>query len=232
GPTADVAEIMRAQAERYGFVYQAHHLGDKDRSGKVERPFRYIEGNFYAGRDFADIDDLNRQAIVWCEAANRRPKRALPMTPVELLAAEQPHLRPLPLHIPEVYDLYSRRVDVDGFISLHTNRYSAPPRLVGRRVDVHETELEVRCFDGRALVARHHKYPYGARKRVLAPEHEAKRPRRKPAPQSDEEKHLRTVDPALADLATRLRRRHGGQALRAIRRLYKMYLDYPTDALV
>ena len=46
GPTADVAEVMRAQAERYGFVYRAHHLGDKNRSGKVERPFRFIEGNF------------------------------------------------------------------------------------------------------------------------------------------------------------------------------------------
>jgi len=232
GPTADVAEVMRAQAERYGFVYQAHHLGDKNRSGKVERPFRFIEGNFYAGRDFDDLDDLNRRAIEWCDAVNRRPKRALPMTPAELLVAERPHLRPLPLHVPEVYDLYSRRVDVDGYINLHTNRYSVLPTLVGRRLDVHETLTHVRLYDGRTLVGAHDKLPFGARRRSLAPEHRVPRPKRKAVPPSDEECHLKTVDPALADLAERLRRRHGGQALRAMRRLYQMYLDYPTDALV
>lgn len=232
GPTADVAEVMRAQAERYGFVYQAHHLGDKNRSGKVERPFRFIEGNFYAGRDFDDLDDLNRRAIAWCDAVNRRPKRALPMTPAELLVAERPHLRPLPLHVPEVYDLHSRLVDVDGYINLHTNRYSVLPTLVGRRLDVHETLTHVRLYDGRTLAGEHDKQPFGARRRRLASEHRVSRPKRKAVPPSDEECHLKTVDPALADLAARLRRRHGGQALRAMRRLYQMYLDYPTDALV
>lgn len=232
GPTADVAEVMRAQAERYGFVYEAHHLGDKNRSGKVERPFRFIEGNFYAGRKFEDMGDLNRQAIEWCERVNSRPKRALPMTPAELLVAERPHLRALPLHVPEVYDLHSRRVDVDGYVNLHTNRYSVMPTLVGRRLDVHETLTRVRLFDGRVLAGEHDKAPYAAKRRVLAPEHRVKRPRRKPVPPSDEERHLQTVDPALAELAKRLRRRHGGQALRAMRRLYKLYLDYPTDALV
>jgi hypothetical protein len=30
----------------------AHQPGDKNRSGRVERPFHYIENNFYPGRTF------------------------------------------------------------------------------------------------------------------------------------------------------------------------------------
>ena len=40
--------------------------------GKVERPYDFIERNFLVGRKFADMADLNRQALEWIEYANRR----------------------------------------------------------------------------------------------------------------------------------------------------------------
>jgi len=46
-----VAE-MAAFAERFGFRFQAHERGDANRSGRVERPFHFIENNFLAGRAF------------------------------------------------------------------------------------------------------------------------------------------------------------------------------------
>jgi hypothetical protein len=223
---------MAALAERFGFEFVAHRVGDANRSGRVERPFHYIENNFYAGRTFADLDDANDQFATWCDGVDRRPKRHLGATPLELFAAEQPHLRPLPVHIPEVYDVHTRRVDVEGFVTLHTNRYSVLPALIGRQVELHETAERVRVFDGHDLVFDHGRREPGARQRVLADEHRGQRRRqRAPAPPSDEEKILRAAHAVLGELCIQLRRRHGGQALRAIRRLHRMYLEYPTEPL-
>ena len=46
---------MEAFAERFGFRFVAHEKGDANRSARVERPFRFIEHNFLAGRTFADL---------------------------------------------------------------------------------------------------------------------------------------------------------------------------------
>jgi transposase len=55
GKNAVVAPEMVAFALRFGFVFVAHELGDVNRSARVERPFDYIEKNFYPGRTFTDV---------------------------------------------------------------------------------------------------------------------------------------------------------------------------------
>ena len=44
---------MAAFADRYGFRFQAHAIGNANRSARVERSFRYIETNFLAAVPFA-----------------------------------------------------------------------------------------------------------------------------------------------------------------------------------
>src|SRR6184192_3969669 len=56
---------MAAFAERFGFQFLAHELGDANRSARVERPFWFVERNFLAGRRFANWQDLNQQARQW-----------------------------------------------------------------------------------------------------------------------------------------------------------------------
>ena len=92
---------MAAFAERFGFTLVAHAVGDANRSGRVERMFRFIERGFLPGRRFTDWADANRQARAWCDRVNARPKRQLKATPRELFAAEHPALRRLPRWIPE-----------------------------------------------------------------------------------------------------------------------------------
>ncbi|EQD68981.1 hypothetical protein B1B_05517, partial [mine drainage metagenome] len=53
---------MAAFAERYGFQFAAHELGDANRSAHVERQFDHIENNFLAGRSFASWLEMNQQA--------------------------------------------------------------------------------------------------------------------------------------------------------------------------
>ena len=61
GADARVATEMIAFAERFNFTFVAHEPGDANRSGRVERPFHYIEHNFYPGRTFRSFTDLNQQ---------------------------------------------------------------------------------------------------------------------------------------------------------------------------
>ncbi|MEN8184598.1 MAG: IS21 family transposase, partial [Myxococcota bacterium] len=146
---------------------------------------------------------------------------------------ERPALNPLPLHVPEVYEIHTRRVDVEGYVNLHTNRYSVPTALIGRRVTIRESIDRIRVFDGHAVVTEHERRPVGARVRVTKPEHEdGARWRKKPAPPSAEERALRATAPALGAMVDALRKRHGGQALRAVRRLHRLWRDYPTEPVV
>ena len=50
---------MAAFAERFGFHFVAHEIGNANRSARVERPFAFIENNFLAGRTFSSWEDLN-----------------------------------------------------------------------------------------------------------------------------------------------------------------------------
>ncbi len=97
GADAVIAPEIAAFARTLGFGLRAHRVGNPDRKGRIERPFAYVETNFLVGRNFADLDDLNRQALAWRrDTANRKPKQALGMSPEAAYVIEQPHLVPLP----------------------------------------------------------------------------------------------------------------------------------------
>jgi len=232
GKNAVAAPVMQVFAERFGFRFIAHELGDANRSARVERPFDYIERNFYPGRTFADIDDLNRQLLEWCGKVNRSPKRSLQCAPVELYEIEKPRLRKLPLHVPEVYDQHVRRIDTEGYVNLHTNRYSVPAESLGRQVQLRETVDAVRIFDGHQLLAEHKRRATGARQRAMLPEHRLRRPSQPVDTATHEERALRAASPSINQLIDILRKRHGGRAVRSMKQLHKMWRDYPADSLV
>ena len=232
GRNAVPAPEMKAFAERFGFDFIAHVVGDADRNAFIERPFHHVENNFYPGRTFADLPDLNAQLRTWCDTYNQTFHRHYRAIPVELYAAERLALKPLPLHVPEVYDLHERCVDVYGYVTLHTNEYSMPEALIGRRVEVHETADRVRVFDGHRLVTDHGKRDDGLGERVTLPEHERRPTRsRSASPPSPEEAALRVASPAFAALIDALRARRGAKAARSIGRLYRIWRDYPDEVV-
>lgn len=62
--------------------------------GKVERTVSHVKKSFWAGINFTDLDDLNRQAHGWCERIHTRVHRTTHARPLERLAQEK--LLPLP----------------------------------------------------------------------------------------------------------------------------------------
>jgi transposase len=113
GKNAVIAPETAAFGDRFDFTFKAHEKGDANRSARVERPFDYIENNFYAGRTFADLRDANAQLKGWCDKVNGTLKRSLHARPIDLHAVEKPHLRALPDWYPVVVRVLTRRVDVE-----------------------------------------------------------------------------------------------------------------------
>lgn len=234
GKNAVFAPEVVALGERFGTTFAAHELGDANRSARVERPFDHIERNFYAGRTFLDLADVNAQLRAWCDKVNGTPKRSLQTSPLMLYATEQAALKPLPEHIPPVYRLHQRSVDVEGYIALHTNRYSVPTDLIDRHVSVHETKDQVRIFDGHRLVCEHARQEDGNRKRVTLSGHEKRiRGRNEVAPRlcSAEEQVLRADSAVMVAMIDALQKRHGNRMAWSISRLHRLWLDYPADPL-
>ena len=128
-------------------------IGNANRSARVERPFSFIENNFLAGRTFASWEDLNQQARQWCDKVNSTYKKHIRAVPRELFAVERMHLKPLPAWIPEVYRLHQRTVDVEGYVSVNSIRYSVPVAWIGHRVEVRETRDKIEIeMDARHIV--------------------------------------------------------------------------------
>jgi hypothetical protein len=228
-PVAEMATF----AERFGFQFAAHELGDANRSARVERPFWFIENNFLAGRTFSSWEDLNQQARQWCDRVNSTYKKHIRAVPRELFAMERLHLKPLPAWIPEPYRLHQRMVDVEGYVALHTNRYSVPIAWIGRRVEVRETRSKIEIqLDARSLVT-HDRIAEAEYQRVLLAQHRPPRgqgiARLQPHP---EEKAILAVVPEIADYVAAVKQRGRKVPGVALRQLLRLVREYPCEPLL
>lgn len=101
------------------------------------------------------LAELNEMVERWDLQDDGRHIRARPKTIGEYFAVEQPQLKPLPVEPFETGRWFTPRVDRYGQITVRTNRYSVPVRLIGRTVRVHLHASELVVFDGAREVARH-----------------------------------------------------------------------------
>lgn len=224
---------MAAFGERYRFEFRAHEKGDANRSAHVERSFDYIERNFIAGRTFRDWNDARAQARAWCDRVNATHKRHLKASPRELYAMEQSRLHPLPLWEPQAYLLHQRLADLEGYVSVNTNRYSVPEDCIGRRLEVRETRDAIEIYEGPRAIAKHERVVDPVGHRSTLPEH--RRPRLPGSKKTEvllEEKGLLARAPEIADYIMELKKRGHGRGTLALRRLRRMVDDYPREPVV
>jgi transposase len=232
GADAVIAPEMAAFARTLGFGFRAHRVGNPDRKGRIERPFAYVETNFLVGRTFADIDDLNGQALDWCHGtANRKPKQALGMSPEAAYVIEQPHLSPLPDVLPPVYELLERVIDLHGYVSVDTNRYSVPERYVGKSVTVTKTPAQIEVRRKSTTIATHRRVIGQRDTRNTLPGHHTI-PVRQNRGTAAEEALLCGHHDSL-DRYTAALRQHGRAGnRRALRRLIEMQRTYPSGPFI
>lgn len=224
---------MAAFAERFGFRFVAHERGDANRSARVERPFWFIERNFLAGRTFSSWKDLNDQARQWCDRVNSTYKKHLRAVPRELFATEQRHLKPLPAWIPEVYRLHQRTVDVEGYVALHSNRYSVPVAWVGRLVEVRETKGKIEIQLDARNIATHERIPDQQYQRITLAAHRPPRGQglKRSAPHPEEQAILQAA-PEIADYVVALKQHSRKLVVLALRQLLRLVREYPREPLM
>jgi transposase len=147
---------LLALAKHYGFTPRACRAYRAQTKGKVERPYRYIRQDFFLGRRFRDLEDLNAQLTQWlATVANVRVHGTTQRVVAEHFAEEQAQLqRPPALAFDAVIRL-ERRISHDGMVSVGQNFYSVPDGTRKRVVEVQMSPTQVRLYESGALIAVH-----------------------------------------------------------------------------
>lgn len=146
---------LLALAKHYRFQPRACRPYRAKTKGKVERPFRYIREDFFLGRSFRNMEDLNAQLIAWLDTvANVRVHGTTQRIVAEAFAEEQEELQRLPEHRFNAVLKLERRVTHDGFVAVGGNFYSVPDRT-RRIVEIEQLPDLVRIIDRGIVVAEH-----------------------------------------------------------------------------
>lgn len=122
----------------------ARHLGTElnacpcywpRKKGKVESPFKYIEEQYIKGNTFANMEELNRRVKQdvdgWCNEKHGTTRR---IPNQHYLLEEKATLLPLPKSRYRMKKLQSRKISLDSFVSINSNKYSVPVKYVGKTV--------------------------------------------------------------------------------------------------
>jgi hypothetical protein len=187
---------MIAFASTYGFQWKAHRIGQKNRKAGKERNFFTLETNFFPGRTFHDLEDLNRKAFQW--ATGRFASRPQPKTrliPLELFEQEKPYLVKLPAYVEPPYKEHIRGVDQYGYVAIDGNFYWVPEKVHGK-LTVIEYEKSISIYHSHRKLQDYPLPPEGVKNTPFAPPgvtppHQAPRSRKYGC--KEEEKRLRQM---------------------------------------
>jgi transposase len=153
--------------------------------GRVESAIRYIRYSFFAARPWTDLDDLNAQALAWCQgaAAARRCRAEPSLTVGEAFEQERSKLLSLPDAPFPTDEQIAARVGKFPYARFDLNDYSLPHTHVRKTVSVVASLDTVRILDGTKEIARHPR-SFDKGQRIEDPAHladlvEAKRRARK-----------------------------------------------------
>jgi transposase len=156
-------------ARHYGYLPKACQAYRAKTKGKVERPFRYIRQDFFLGRSFRNLDDLNAQLQDWLDqVANARVHATTRRVVAEHFAEERPKLQLLPAGPFQAVLRFERRITRDGMISVGGNLYSVPDTTRRRPVEVHSTATELRILEDGKVVAIHPVLDGNGQRRIIA----------------------------------------------------------------
>jgi len=150
----------------------------------VERPISYVKNNFWAGRKFTGMDDLQAQGRQWRDTiCNVRIHSGLDERPIDRFEIERPHLLALPDEPYQAEEILFAKASRWGYVRLDANDYSVPLLFAGRRMGAKLDATSVRIYEQGHLVAEHARC-FGHHQVITRPEHQ-KRPwsmRKEPRP--------------------------------------------------
>ncbi|MFC1586564.1 helix-turn-helix domain-containing protein, partial [Fibrobacterota bacterium] len=216
-------------AKDYGFVWKAHEIGHHNRKAGKERNFRTVETNFFPGRTFSSLEDLNEQAFQWAtDRYARRPQAKTGLIPIETFEYEKPYLFKLSDYISPVCRVHNRSLDEYGYAAFQANFYWVPEhdrkRNRIREVKIIEYSKYIVLYHGTAQLVRYDLPLDGIRNERFAPPGVSLRykPRHRVKKSDGEEKELRALGNPVCEYLDFVKSRESGIFYRNqyIRQLY------------
>lgn len=137
--------------------------------GKVERTIGYLRQDFWPGVQFSGLEDLNPQALGWCDRVNSQPHSQTGRVPRQRLLEE--NLTPLgarPAYDTRIHHV--RKASRDCWVAFEGSFYSVPWRYAAKEVTLLAGAKTLEIFSAGAKIAEHYLAPAkGAR--VQNPQH-------------------------------------------------------------
>ncbi len=156
---------MRVEAERWtqfrshwgvDAFYCRPGIEGAHEKGGVEGQVGYFRRNHFVPVPVVDsLAQLNEMVDQWDIDDEARRISSRPHTIGEYFRSEQPRLKPLPEEPFETGRWFTPRVDRYSQITVRSNRYSVPVRLIGKSVRVLLNANDLVVYDGRSEAARH-----------------------------------------------------------------------------
>ena len=236
GKNAVIVPEMEQFAKQYGFEFVCHEVMHSNRKAGNERGFFTVVTNFFAGRKFEDMDDLNAQAFEWATVRSaNRPTGKTRLIPATAFEYEKAYLNKLPAYVEPPYQVYQRRTDQYGYAAFDGNFYWIPG--TGRHnVKVLRYDDHLRIYHQRKLLGHYQLPAYGIKNEQITPIGQPKpqhKPKYRKKPTCEEEKILRTADKQIdAYLSFVLKAKSGKARHRFIRQLYALYKKMARSLLI
>ena len=144
-------------AAHYRFQPRPVAVARGNEKGRIERAIRFTREAFFAARSFRDVDDLNAQALAWCQgaAADRPCPEDRRRRVREVFAEEQSHLLALPAVPFPCDERLTVSVHKTPYLRFDLNDYTVPHTHVHRTLTVLASLERVRVVDGQELIANH-----------------------------------------------------------------------------
>jgi transposase len=144
-------------ASHYHFEPRAAAPARGNEKGRVERAIRYIRDNFFAGRHYTSLEDLNAQADEWCRgtSADRRCPQDTQLTVREAFLQEQSSLLALPDNPFDTREQVVVRAQKTPYLRFDLNDYSLPHQYVQTSLTVNACLKKVRIISGNEVIATH-----------------------------------------------------------------------------
>lgn len=226
GKNAVMVAEMEHFAKQYGFEFVCHELGHSNRKAGNERGFYTVETNFFPGRSFESLEDVNRQAFQWTTVrmANRTLGKT-PLIPRKAFEYEHGYLRKVPAYVSPPYLSHQRGTDQYGYASFDGNYYWVPgtSRFAVRLLQYSEC---LKIYHHRKLLAEYPLPPEGVKNQSFSPPGEPKpryQPKNRRRSTSEEERKLKEAAQEVKDYVSFVLTQKGIQKHRFIRRLYGLY---------
>jgi hypothetical protein len=200
GRNAVMVPEMAAFAKQYRFQFRCHERGHSDRKAGEDRSFYTVETNFFPGRYFENLEDLNRQAFEWATVRmNNRPVAKTGLIPAKAFEHEIQYLLKLSPHQPPPYRIHERPTDQYGYIAFDGNYYWVPgTKREDTRVLEYDSRLKI--YINRECVAEYPLPVDGMKNQRVSPEGmpaPRHQPNNRKRPTEEEEKRLRAMSPSV-----------------------------------